>query len=206
MIRRLAAFLFLALLVFPGCKEEKPPVELAPADKELLRAKADEKIGIIIGQNLPSLFAGVVVFTSDAFLHQSRMLDEANISVLNTFGNAAILHLNSPDILPLLKEPSVKKVFYLCRQGALARLDTPFELDLLKRFGDGKEDQPVSFLIRFREPPEEKDDQLLEAAGFTVQSRTGYVWAVTGPLRKLPLLLESDRIINYEYASKVGTK
>lgn len=206
MIRRLAAILLLALFVFPGCKEDKPPVELSAGDKELLRAKADEKIGILIAENLPSLFAGVVVFTSDAFLHQSRMLDAANLSVLNTFGNTAILQLNSPDILPLLKAPSVKKVYYLCRQGALARLDTPFELDLLRRFGDGKEDQPISFLIRFRQPPDEKDDQLLKAAGFTVQSRTGYVWSVTGPLRRLPRLLESDRIQFYEYASNGGTK
>jgi hypothetical protein len=205
MIRRLAAILFLALLAFPGCKEDKPPVELGPGDQELLRAKADPKIGVIITENLPALFAGVVVFRSDAFLHQSRMLDAANIPVLNTFGNTAILHLNSPDILPLLKEPSVKKVFYLCRQGALARLDTPFELDLLKRYGDGKEDQPVRFHIRFREPPEEKDDLLLKAAGFTVHSRTGYVWSVTGPLRGIPSLLESDRIINYGSASKDGT-
>ncbi|NJD62561.1 MAG: hypothetical protein FIA93_07560 [Deltaproteobacteria bacterium] len=206
MIRRLAALLCLALLVFPGCKEDKPPPELSTGDKELLRTKADEKIGIIITQNLPALFAGVVVFRSDAFLYQSRMLDAANLSVLNSFGNTAILQLNSPDILPLLKEPSVKKVFYLCRQGTLARLDTPFELDMLRRFGDGKEDQPVPFRIRFRQPPEEKDDQLLKAAGFTVHSRAGYVWSVTGPLKRLPRLLESDRIQFYELASNGGTK
>jgi len=209
MIRRLAVLLLLALLALlaiPGCREDRPPVELSPGDQELLRAKADGKIGIIIKENLPSLFAGVVVFTSDAFLHQSRMLDAANISVLNTFGNTAILQLNTPDILPLLKEPSVKKVFYLCRQGALARLDTPFELDLLRRFGDGKEDRPVSFLIRFRQPPEEKDEALVEGAGFAVRVRTGLVWVVEGPLRGLPRLLESDRIQFYEYASNGGTK
>jgi hypothetical protein len=126
--------------------------------------------------------------------------------VLNTFGNTAILQLNSPDILPLLKEPSVKKVFYLCRQGALARLDTPFELDLLRRFGDGKEDQPVPFLIRFRQPPEEMDEALVEGAGFAVRVRTGFVWVVEGPLRGLPRLLESDRILFYESASKARPK
>jgi len=201
MIRRLAALLFIAFLFLPGCKEDKPKVELTPVEKELLRAKADEKIGIIITENLPALFAGVVVFSSDAFVYQSRMLDQANLSVLNMFGNTAILLLNSPDIPPLLKERSVKKIFYLCRQGALVRLDTPFELDMMRGFGEGKEDEPVAFLIRFREPPDEKDEKLVEAAGFTVQSRTGYVWAVTGPLRHLPRLLESDRISFYESAS-----
>jgi hypothetical protein len=206
MIRRLAAILFLALAVLPGCKEDKPRVELTQAEKDLLRDKADEKIGTIISENLPALFAGVVVFSSDVFLHQSRMLDQANISVLNTFGNAAILLLNSPDIPPLLKEPTVKKVFYLCRQGALARLDTSFELDMLRRFGNGKEDQPITFLIRFREPPDQKDDHLLKAGGFTVLTRAGHVQAITGPLRNLPRLLESDRILNYEYASKDGMR
>lgn len=206
MTRSAAAILFLALAFFAGCREDKPRVELSPPEKELLRTKADEKIGLIITGNLPSLFAGLVVFKSDAFLHQSRMIDQANISVLNTFGNSAILLLNSPDIIPMLKEPSVRKVYYLCRQGALARLDSSFELDMLRRFGDGKEDQPVSFLVRFRDPPDEKDDKFLKAAGFTVRDRAGYVAAVSGPLRLLPRLLENDRILNYEYASNGGMK
>jgi hypothetical protein len=134
------------------------------------------------------------------------MLDQANLSVLNMFGNTAILLLNSPDIPPLLKEQSVKKIHYLCRQGALARLDTPFELDMMRRFGEGKEGDPIDFLIRFREPPAEKDEKLLEAAGFTVQTRAGTIWVVTGPLRHLARLLESDRIIYYEAASKTRTK
>ena len=206
MIRRFAAFLLIASLLFPGCKEDKPRVELTPEDKELLRAKADEKIGIIIKENLPALFAGVVVFSSDAFVSQSRMLDQANLSVLNMFGNTAILLLNSPDIPPLLKEQSVKKIHYLCRQGALPRLDPTFEMDVMRRFGEGKEDDPIDFLIRFREPPAEKDEKLLEAAGFTVQTRAGTIWVVTGPLRHLPRLLENDRIIYYEAASKARTK
>ncbi|OGP78766.1 MAG: hypothetical protein A2Z40_00730 [Deltaproteobacteria bacterium RBG_19FT_COMBO_60_16] len=206
MIRRFAAFLLIASLLCPGCKEDKPRVELTPEDKELLRAKADEKIGIVIMENLPALFAGVVVFRSDAFVSQSRMLDQANLSVLNMFGNTAILLLNSPDIPPLLKERSVKKIYYLCRQGALPRLDPAFEMDIMRRFGEGKEDDPIDFLIRFREPPGEKDEKLVEAAGFTIQARTGTIWVVTGPLRHLPRLLENDRIIYYEAASKARTK
>jgi hypothetical protein len=206
MIRRFAALLLLALLFPAGCKEDKPRVELSAEDKELLRAKADEKIGTIITENLPALFAGVVVFGSDAFVSQSHRLDQANISVLNMFGNAAILLLNSPDIPPLLKEPSVKKVHYLCRQGALVRLDPAFEMEVMRRFGEGKEDEPIPILLRFRDPPDEKDTRFVEAAGFAIQARAGHIWVVTGPLRHLARLLESDRILYYEAASKARTK
>jgi hypothetical protein len=206
MIRRLAVLLFAALLFLPGCKEEKPRVELTPEEKELLRAKADEKIGIIIAENLPALFAGVVVFDSDAFVYQSHMLDQANLSVLNMFGNAAILLLNSPDIPPLLKERSVKKIYYLCRQGGLVRLDPSFEMDVMRRFGEGKEDASIDFLIRFRDAPDDKDEKLVDAAGFAVRSRSGSVWTVTGPLRHLARLLESDRINSFGNASNGGIR
>lgn len=206
MTRRFAALLLVSLLFLPGCREDKPRVELSPEDRDLLREKADDKIGIIIAENLPALFAGMVVFDSDAFVSQSRMLDRANLSVLNMFGNAAILLLNSPDIPPLLKERSVKKIYYLCRQGALVRLDPSFEMDVMRRFGEGKEDEKIDFLIRFRDPPDDKDDKLVEAAGFSVQARTGLVWVVKGTLRHLPRLLESDRINYYEPASKARTK
>ncbi len=206
MTRGFAAFLIIAALLFPGCKEEKPKVALSAEDNAVLREKADEKIGLIITQNLPALFAGIAVFGSDAFMYQSQMLDQANISVLNVYGNAAILLLNSPDIPPLLKEPSVKKVYYLCRQGPLARLDPSFEMDLMRRFGEGKEGDPVPLLIRFREPPDDKDVKFVEAAGFTIDARAGYVWAVTGPLTSLYRLLEYDGIIYYEKASKVRVK
>ena len=206
MTRRFAAFLLVAVLFFPGCKEEKPKVQLTAEDNAILQKKADEKIGLIITQNLPALFAGVVVFSSDAFMYQSQMLDRANISVLNVFGNAAILLLNSPDIPPLLKENSVKKIYYLCRQGPLARFDPSFEMDLMRRFGEGKEGDPVSFFIRFQEPPNDKDGKFVEAAGFTIESRVGYIWAVAGPLTSLYRLLEYDRIIYYEKASKIRVK
>jgi hypothetical protein len=206
MTRAFAALLLAVSLFLPGCKEEKTPVVLTPAENELLRTKADEKIGTIIKENLPALFAGLVVFRSNAFISQSAMLDRANISVLNMFGNTAILLLNSRDVPFMLKEESVKKIFYLCRQGALVRLDPAFEMDIMRRFGQGKEDEPVDFFIRFREPPGDKEDMLLETAGLSVQARTGPVWVVSGPLRNLPRLLESDRIIYYESASKVRTK
>lgn len=202
---RRVLILVAALLLLSACKEERPKPELTPADEALLAEKADGKIGIIIRENLPSLFAGLVIFRSDVFLSQSAMLNERGISVLNAFGNAAILLLNSPDIPLLLRQDAVKKVYYLSRQGPLARFHPAFEMDLLRRFGEGKEAEPVSFLIRFREPPDERDARAVEAAGFRIDTRTGAVWVVTGPLTSLPRLLENDRIIFYEGASKART-
>lgn len=213
MKRRLFIF-FLALSLFPsvmmslaGCREEdRPRPALTTADNELLRSKADEKIGIIIRENLPALFAGVVVFGSNAFITQSAMLDQANLSVLNMFGNTAILLVNSRDIPLLLNNQDVKKIFYLCRQGALARLDDALEMDMMRRFGDGRENEPVAFLARFREPPGGKEVHFLEAAGFVVQSRQGAAWTISGPPARISRLMEDDRITFYESAlSQPGT-
>lgn len=204
MTRRTVALyvaLFLAVSVLAGgCKEERPRPALTAQDNALLRAKADEKIRIVIEENLPALFAAVVVFESNAFIYQSAMIDRAGLSVLNMSGNTAILLLNSPDIPPVLAERSVKKVYYLCRQGGLARLGDAFEMEMMRLFGEGKADDPVAFRIKFREPPDEKDKELLDAAGFKVISRKGLTWTVSGPLRNLARLMESDRIAFYDLA------
>lgn len=205
MTRRLLLAAAALILLLPSCKEERAKPNLSPADETLLSEKADGKIGVIIRENLPSLFAGLVVFRSDVFLSQSAMLDERGLSVLNAFGNAAIVLLNSPDIILLLKEDAVKKVYYLSRQGPLARFHPAFEMEMLRRFGEGKEEEPVSFLIRFREAPDAKDEEAVTASGFRVDVKTGPVWAVTGPLTSLPRLLENDRILFYEGASKART-
>lgn len=200
--------LFLALLlllVLPACREDRTRSRLTAEEEAILREKGDEKIGMIIRENLPALFAGLVVFRSDAFLTQSGMLDRHELSVLDSFGNAAIVLLNSPDIPPLLKEPSVRKIYYLCRQGPLARIHPAFLMEILRRFGEGKEAAPVDFLVRFREAPGEKEEQFVEAAGFTISARAGVVWSLTGPLTSLPRLLEDDRILFYEGASKTRT-
>ena len=205
MTRRLAFLLAVFLLLSPSCREERRNPKLTPADEALLAQKADDKIGIILRENLASLFAGLVVFRSDVFLTQSAKLDERGISVLNAFGNAAILLLNSPDIPLLLRDDSVKRIYYLSRQGPLARFHPAFEMELLRRFGEGKERDPVSFFIRFREPPEERDAKAVEAAGFRIDTRAGMAWTVTGPLTSFPRLMENDRIIFYEGASKART-
>ena len=205
MTRRFLLAAAALLLLLSSCKEERAKPNLSPADEALLTEKADGKIGVIIRENLPSLFAGLVVFRSDVFLSQSAMLDERGLSVLNAFGKAAIVLLNSPDIPLLLKEDAVKKVYYLCRQGPLARFHPAFEMELLRRFGEGKEQEPVSFLIRFREVPDGKDEAAVTGAGFRVDVKTGPVWGITGPLTSLPRLLENDRILFYEGASKART-
>ena len=205
MTRRILLVATLLLLLLPACKEDRKRPDLTAEQEAILKEKADEKIGLIIRENLPALFAGIVVFRSDAFLTQSEMLSRRELSVLDSFGNAAVVLLNSPDIPPLLQEKSVRKVFYLCRQGPLARFHPAFLMEVLKAFGEGKEAVPVDFLVRFREMPQEKDEKFVEAAGVTVASRAGFVWAVSGPLTSLPRLLEDDRILFYEGASKART-
>ena len=205
MTRRILLVATLLLLLLPACREDRKRPDLTAEEEAILKEKADEKIGLIIRENLPALFAGIVVFRSDAFLTQSEMLSRRELSVLDSFGNAAVVLLNSPDIPPLLKEKSVRKVSYLCRQGPLARIHPAFLMEVLNRFGEGKETVPTSFLVRFREMPQEKEEKFVEAAGFTVASRAGVVWAVSGPLTSLPRLLEDDRILFYEGASKART-
>lgn len=210
MIRRIGLLLLAALLLIPACKEEEreKPV-LSPEDKELLRTKADEKVGIIITENLPALFAGIVAFDRDAFAYQSYMLEQANISVLNSFGKAAILLLNSPNIPPLLREKSVRKIHYLCLQGALVRLGTTFEMELMRRYGAGTENEPVTFTVQFKDPPDtkerekgRKDTKLVESAGFAIRNKVGNAWTLEGPISRVYLLLEYEGIQSYELESK----
>lgn len=206
MTRRIFLLAGLFLLLLPACREERPKPRLSPEEEAILKEKADEKIGLIIRENLPALFAGLVVFRSDAFLSNSEMMDRRELSVLDSFGNVALVLLNSPDIPPLLKEESVRKIYYFCRQGPLARLHPAFLMEVMKTFGEGKEENPSSFFVRFREVPQEKEEQFVEKAGFAVTSRAGFVWTVTGPLAFLPRLLEDDRILFYEGASNVRTR
>jgi hypothetical protein len=205
MTRRFLSLALLLLLLLPACREDREKPQLTQEQEAVLKAKADEKIGLIIRENLPVLFVGLVVFRSDVFLYQSEMLDRLDLSVLDSFEKAALVLLNSPDIPLLLKEPSVKKVYYLCRQGPLTRIHPAFLMGILRRFSEGKENEPAHFLVRFRDMPQEKEEKFLAAAGFTVSSRSGFVWSLSGPLTSLPRLLEDDRILFYEGASKART-
>jgi hypothetical protein len=200
---RFLAVALCAAIVLPACREVRKTPEL-PADvRALLDQKADDTIGVIMREGLPVLFAGLVVFRSDVFLRHSELLDRMEISVLNCFDNAAILLLRGPDIPALLREPPVRKIYYLGRQGTLVRLEPAFEMEMLRRFSAGREEEPMAFFIRFREVPREKDAQAVEAAGFDILTRTGTVWVVSGPLTSLPRLLEHEEIVYYEKPSKV---
>jgi hypothetical protein len=116
-------------------------------------------------------------------------------------GRAAILLLSSAQIVPLLKDPSVRKAAWIGPQGLLARLDPSLELDLLARFGDGTEDRDVNLLLRFVDVGGAKEERHVVAAGFRVVTKAGPNWVVAGPMSGLPGLLESDRIIYIEKAS-----
>ena len=205
MTGRILLLPFLIALLLPACREDRQRPELTQEEEAILKEKADEKIGLIIRENLPALFVGVVVFRGDVFLSQSAMLDRRELSVLDSFGKAALVLLNSPDIPPLLKEESVRKIYYFCRQGPLARIHPSFVMTILSTFGEGKEGETAHFLVRFRDPPQEKEAKFVEATGFTVDSRAGFVWSLSGPLTSLPRLLEDDRILFYEGASKTRT-
>ena len=205
MTRKILSVALLLMLLLPACREDQAKPHLTKEQEAVLKAKGDEKIGLIIRENLPAIFVGLVVFRSDVFLYQSELLDRLDLSVLDSYENAALVLLNSPDIPPLLKEPSVKKVYYLCRQGPLTRIHPAFLMGILRQFSDGKENEPTPFLVRFQDMPQEKEEKFVEAAGFTISSRAGFVWSLSGPLTFLPRLLEDDRILFYEGASKART-
>lgn len=203
-MRRAAAWaaLFLAAAMLPaGCRDEGKPVKLTPESEALLREKADEKIGLVIRGNLPALFAGLVVFRSDAFIHHSAMLDRADLPVLNAFGNAALVLLNGPDIPVLLTEPGVRKIHYFCRRSVLPRIHPTLEMDILRRFSEGREGESVSLVVRFRRQPEEREARALEAAGFSILNRRDMTWSIEGPAAAFPRLLENEGIIFLESAS-----
>lgn len=196
-----AALFLAAAMLLGGCRDEGKPVKLTPESEALLREKADEKIGLVIRGNLPALFAGLVVFRSDAFVHHSAMLDQANLSVLNAFGNAALVLLSGPDIPVLLTEPGVKKIHYFCRQSVLPRIHPTLEMDVLRRFGEARESEPVTLVVRFRRQPEQREAQAFEAAGFSILDRRDMAWTVEGPAAAFPRLLENEGIIFLESAS-----
>lgn len=205
MIRRqtLVASLLACALALSACPEER--ARLAPKTEELLRAKADERIASLLKGPTPSPFAAVVVFRSDVFLNQSALLERSGISLLDSFDNVAVLLLDVANTPPLLAEDAVRKVRYLCPPRTLTRFHPAFLLSALRAFGNGKEDEPVPFFIRFRNLPAYEEVKAVQDAGFTVRSRDGISLSVSGPPAGLPRLLEMDRIIYYEGASNLRT-
>jgi hypothetical protein len=184
-----------------GCLFAEKRRTFSPADADLLGAKADPRLRKEAETGGTEPFAAIAVYRNDVFLHQSEALGKSSLTVLNEMGRAAILLLSSAQIVPLLKDPSVRKAAWIGPQGLLARLDPSLELDLLARFGDGTEDRDVNLLLRFVDVGGAKEEQHVVAAGFHVVTKAGPNWVVAGPMSGLPRLLESDRIIYIEKAS-----
>jgi hypothetical protein len=141
------------------------------------------------------------VFRGDVFLHHSAMLEEASVTLLNEFGNAAILLLSPGGVVPLLKDPAVRKIAWFGPQGRLARLDPSLELDMLARFGEGTEGKEYPILARFQDVPGEKEEKAVTAAGFRIVTRAGPNQVLSGPMSGVPRLLAVDRIVYLEKAS-----
>ena len=205
--RRLLSILLLAafLPLLYGCLSGEKRRTFSPPDEELLRAKADPRLRKEAETGGTEPFAAIAVYRNDVFLDQSEALGRSSLTVLNEMGRTVILLLSSGQIVPLLKDPALRKAAWFGPQGLLARLDPSLELDLLARFGAGTEDRDVDLLLRFTDVGGTKEERHVVAAGFRVVTRAGPNWVVTGPMSGIPNLLESDRIIYIEGASQVRT-
>ncbi|MGZ8474471.1 MAG: hypothetical protein ACXWWY_13370, partial [Candidatus Deferrimicrobiaceae bacterium] len=197
----LAVFLPLA----SGCLSGEKRRTFSPPDEELLRAKADPRLRKEAETGGSDPFAAIAVYRNDVFLHQSEALGKSSLTVLNEMGRTVILLLSPGQIVPLLKEPSLQKAAWIGPQGLLARLDPSLELDLLSRFGAGTEDREVNLLLRLVDVGGAGEERQISAAGFRVVTKAGPNWIVAGPMSGLPKLLECDRIIYIEGASRART-
>ncbi|MFA6146916.1 MAG: hypothetical protein WC899_01745 [bacterium] len=201
-------FLFLLAAVLPlasGCRFGEKRPTFSPPDQELLRAKADPRLRKEAESGGAEPFAAIVVYRNNVFLDQSEALGRSSLTVLNEMGNTVILLLSPGQIVPLLKDPSLRKAAWFGPQGLLARLDPSLEIDMLLRFGAGTEDRDVDLLLRLLDVGGAEEDRHVASAGFRVVTKAGPTWIVTGPMSGLPKLLESDRIIYIEGASKTRT-
>jgi len=194
---------FLQLL--SGCLSGEKRRTFPPPEEELLRAKADPRLRKEAESGGSEPFAAIAVYGNDVFLEQSEALGRSSLTVLNEMGRAAILLLTPGQIVPLLKDPSLRKAAWFGPQGRLARLDPSLEMDLLARFGAGTEDRDVNLLLRFDDVGGAKEERHVAAAGFRVVTKAGPTWVVAGPMSGLPNLLENDGIIYLEGASQGRT-
>ena len=172
-----------------------------PRTRNSSRAKADPRLRKEAETGGSEPFAAIAVYRNDVFLDQSEALGQSSLTVLNELGRTAILLLSPGQIVPLLKDPSLRKAAWFGPQGLLARLDPSLELDMLTRFGAGTEDRDVNLLLRLVDVGGAEEERHVVAAGFRVVTRAGPNWIVAGPMSGLPKLLESDRIIYIEKAS-----
>jgi len=201
--RRLLSLLLLAafLPLLSGCLFGEKRRTFSPPEEDLFRAKADPRLRKEVETGGSEPFAAIVVYNNDVFLNQSEALGRSSLTVLNEMGRTAILLLSPGQIVPLLKDPSVRKAVWFGPQGLLARLDPSLEMDLLTSFGAGTEDRDVNLLLRFMGVGGAEEERHVVAAAFRVVTKAGPNWVVTGPMTGLPKLLESDRIVYIEKTS-----
>lgn len=201
-------YIFLLALCVPlasGCLSGEKRRTFSPPDEELLRVKADSRLRKEAETGGSEPFAAIAVYRNDVFLDQSEALGRASLTVLNEMGNTVILLLSPAQVVPLLKDPSIRKASWFGPQGLLARLEPSLELDMLARFGAGTEDRDVNLLLRFVDVGGAEEERHVADAGYRVVTRAGPTWVVAGPMSGLPKLLESDRIIYVEGASSTRT-
>ena len=184
-----------------GCMFGEKRRHLSPQDAELFRAKADERLRKEAETGGTEPFAAIAVFNNDVFLDQSEALGRSSLTVLNEMGRTAILLLSPGQIVPLLKDPSLRKASWLGPRVLLARLGPSLEIDMMSRYGAGTEDRDVNLLLRFVDVGGTEEERHVAAAGYRIVTRAGPTWIVTGPMSGLPKLMESDRIIYIEKAS-----
>ncbi|MDO8739576.1 MAG: hypothetical protein Q7J17_11450 [Candidatus Deferrimicrobium sp.] len=190
--------MFLPLL--SGCLFGEKRPTFSPPDEELLRTKADPRLRKEAETGGTEPFAAIAVYRNDVFLDQSEALGRSSLTVLNEFGRTVILLLSPGQIVPLLKDPSLRKAAWFGPQGLLARLDPSLEIDMMSRYGTGAEDRDVNLLLRLVDVGGAEEERHVIAAGFRVVTKTGPNRVVTGPMSGIPKLLESDRIIYIEKA------
>jgi len=199
--------LLLLAVVLPlvsGCLSGEKRRTFSPPDEELLRAKADLRLRKEAETGGSEPFAAIAVYRNDVFLDQSEALGRSSLTVLNEMDRTVILLLSPGQIVPLLKDPSLRKAAWFGPQGLLARLDPSLELDMMSRYGAGTEDRDVNLLLRLVDVGGAEEERHVVAAGFRVVTRADPNWVVTGPMSGLPKLLESDRIIYIEGTERAG--
>jgi len=202
------AFLLLlvaALLVASGCRSGEKRKTFSPQEAELLSAKGDDRLRKVAESGETDPFAAIAVFRSDVFLDQSEALAASSYTVLNEMGNCVVLNLSPGQIVPLLQEPSLRRLAWFGPQGRMARLEPSLEIAMMSRFGAGTEKDDVDLLLRLTDVGGAAEERHVADSGFRVETKAGPTWIVTGPMAGIPKLLESDRIIYIEGASQART-
>jgi hypothetical protein len=189
-------------LLVSCCRIAESRKSLSPQEAALFREKGDERLRKEAETGGTDPFAVIAVFRNDVFLEYSEFLQRSGYTVLSEMGNSAILSLRPAQIVPLLQEQSLRKAAWFGPQSLLSRLDPSLEIEMMSRYGAGVEDRDVHLLLRLVDTGGATEERLVTAAGFRIVTRAGPTWVVAGPMSGIPKLLESDRIIYIEGASK----